>query len=78
MPLCWVRKIETLAATHVFADVMILVTIITILVYTFTRIDEHGFQPVVAVNTKTFLDAIGSMVYSYEGVGVILPVYEVA
>lgn len=78
-PLCWVRKIETLAPTHVFADIMILFTIITVLVYTFIKLDhEGGFQPVVPVNTKTFLDAIGSMVYSYEGVGVILPVYEVA
>jgi hypothetical protein len=32
-PLCWIRKIETLAWSHVFADVMILITIITIWVY---------------------------------------------
>lgn len=72
------RKIETLAPTHVFADLMILITVVTILTYVFIKLSDHPFQPVPAVNTGTFLDAIGSMVYSYEGVGVIIPVYEVA
>ena len=77
-PLCWVRKIETLAATHVFADAMILITICTLWVYAGIRIADKGFaDDVPAVNSHSFLDAIGSMVYSYEGVGVILPVYEV-
>jgi len=78
VPLCWVRKIEKLAVTHVFADVMIVVTIISVLVYTFQRYDTHGFQDVPAINGKTYLDVVGSMVYSYEGVGVIIPVFEVA
>jgi proton-coupled amino acid transporter len=78
VPLCWVRKIETLAPTHVFADLMIFITVVSILTYAFIKIDKDGFQPVPALNENTFIDAIGSMVYSYEGVGVIIPVYEVA
>lgn len=57
---------------------MILVTVISILTYVFIKLSKKPFQHVDAINTGTFLDAIGSMVYSYEGVGVIIPVYEVA
>jgi hypothetical protein len=31
--LCFVRKIEIFAATHLFADVMIVLTMLTIVVY---------------------------------------------
>jgi amino acid permease len=33
VPLCWVRKVEKLAATHLFGDIMIIFTVITIFVY---------------------------------------------
>lgn len=40
--LCWVRRIEIFAKTHVFADVMIVVTLIIIIVYASLQIKDHG------------------------------------
>lgn len=77
-PLCWIRKIEILAPTHIFADIMIVVTLVTLCIYAGMYIQEHGFaKDVPAIKGDTFLDAIGSSVYAYEGIGVVLPIYEV-
>ena len=78
IPLNWVRKIEPLANTHVFGDLMILITVVTIWVYAFIRLEKYDFQAVPALKENTFLDAIGSMIFSFEGIGCILPIYEAA
>jgi len=76
-PLCLIRKIEVLAPTHIFADIMIVVTLTTLMVYGGLYLNKHPWGDVPAINGPTFLDAIGSAVYSYEGIGVVLPIYEV-
>ena len=73
--LCFVRKIEVFAATHIFADVMILLAIVTIVSYGSVEIKDHGLKSDVEfLNYKTFTDAIGFSVYAFEGIGMILPV----
>ena len=42
VPLVMVRKIEVFAATHVFADIMIILTVIIIMVYAGIDIGEKG------------------------------------
>ncbi len=78
VPLCLVRKIEKFSITHIFADMLILITTIVILVYAMMQLSEHGWgNNVPLLNKATWLNMIGSAVYSYEGIGVVLPLLEV-
>ena len=78
VPLCLVRKIEKFAFTHIIADALILITTIVILVYALMQLSDEGWgngnQP---FNESKWLNMIGSAIYSYEGIGVILPLLEV-
>lgn len=76
--LCFVRKIEVFAATHIFADLMILLAIVTIVSFGTVEIKDHGLKSDVEFfNSKTFTDAIGFSVYAFEGIGMILPVQDI-
>lgn len=78
--LCFVRKIEIFASTHVFANVMICVTMLYVIVEGGFDIKNKGDftlgggTPPVA---STFATAIGFSIYSYEGIGIVLPVQDV-
>jgi proton-coupled amino acid transporter len=78
-PLCLVRRIEKFAFTFLIADILILATIIIITVYACLHVVEqkHWGRGVVPLNTETWLTVIGSAIYSYEGIGVVLPILEV-
>lgn len=80
VPLVFVRKISVFATTHLFGDIMIIITIVVLCVYAGIDIgDRGGFdtEGVAFLNTTLWPDAIGFSVYAFEGIGVILPVLEV-
>ena len=75
VPLVMVRKIEVLAPTHVFGDIMIGITFVVIIGYASASLSNNGvkmegIKPV----AQYWADAIGFSVYTYEGIGVILPI----
>lgn len=77
-PLCYVRKIEKFSSFHIFADVVIAITVVVIIGYASDSLAVNGpGNDIVFINTSTFLDMIGFAVYSYEGVGIMLPVREI-
>lgn len=43
VPLCFVRKIETFAKTHVLADIMIIVTLLSVVIYASFSVENYGF-----------------------------------
>ena len=84
-PLLWVRQLERLAFFHVFGNFMVLVVMITVVVFSSYNIAEHdGINSgVVALNSGNFslyfgssLLHLGSAVFAFEGVALIIPVYD--
>lgn len=77
--LCFVRRLEIFASTHIFADIVIFIAIITIMAYGGVKLKNEGsqFETIPPFNPETFTDAIGFSIYSYEGIGMIMPVRDV-
>jgi len=79
MPLVLIRKIEKFAFFHVFADIAIMIGIITIVVFGFLELKKNDWKfsdDTQMINNKTFLSFIGLSAYTFEGIGIILPVME--
>jgi proton-coupled amino acid transporter len=83
--LSWIRKLQIFAKTHVFADMMVMATLGTVVVYGANNMVEESGKAaaknehdVYLINPTTWTDAIGFSVFLFEGVGVILPVQEVS
>ncbi len=75
VPLVYVRKIEVFAPTHVFGDIMIAITFVVIIGYASASLANNGVQmDGVKPVGEFWADAIGFSVYTYEGIGVILPI----
>ena len=72
------RKIEKFAFFHIFADLAILVGVITITIYAGIELNDNGkfSDKVKLINTKTFLSFVGLAAYSFEGIGIIIPIME--
>ena len=77
--LCYVRKLQIFASTHVFADLIVVVTIVIIIIFASMNISRRGSMTMTVpfLNSYSFTDAIGFSVYCYEGIGVVLPIQDV-
>jgi len=78
-PLVYVRKIEVFAATHLFGDIMIIITVVVLCIYAGIDVGKDGWKTegIPALNTTLWPDAIGFSVYTFEGIGVILPIMDI-
>ncbi|KAI8090213.1 transmembrane amino acid transporter protein-domain-containing protein [Gilbertella persicaria] len=75
IPICWVRKIAKLSPIAVIADIFIAFGLICILYFSSAQIHDHGVgQNIILVNQNTFGLMIGTAIFSYEGIGMVLPI----
>ncbi|GAA5810209.1 hypothetical protein MFLAVUS_003628 [Mucor flavus] len=77
IPLALVRHIAKLSFTAIVADVFILFGLIVTLYFTAEQLTVHGIGPnVQAVNPANFALMIGTATFSFEGIGLIIPIVE--
>ncbi|KAL4167355.1 hypothetical protein KRP22_012841 [Phytophthora ramorum] len=77
-PLSWVRRIEYFALTNLFADLLILFGIVYIISYTVQTLDNApvGSATWVNFNSTSWDMMLGTAVYCFEGIGLVLPIYD--
>jgi len=76
LPLSLVRKIAKLSSTALIADVFILAGIVYLFYYEIGSLATYGFGDVVMFNSKNFPLFIGTAVFTFEGVGLVIPITE--
>ncbi|KAJ5814484.1 hypothetical protein N7474_006261 [Penicillium riverlandense] len=75
VPLAFIRKISRLGIVALLADVFIFIAIGYIYYYDLSEISRRGLEPTVKLfDTKTFTLTIGSSIFMFEGIGLILPI----
>uniref|UniRef100_M4BRX0 Amino acid transporter transmembrane domain-containing protein n=1 Tax=Hyaloperonospora arabidopsidis (strain Emoy2) TaxID=559515 RepID=M4BRX0_HYAAE len=77
-PLSWVRRIEYFALTNLFADLLILFGIVYIISYTVQTLDDApaNSSSWENFNSKSWAMLLGTAVYCFEGIGLVLPIYD--
>lgn len=77
LPLSLIRDISKLGFTALIADVFILLGLLYIYYYDArTLIGNGGISDVIAFNPATWSMFIGTAIFTYEGVGLIIPIQE--
>lgn len=76
IPLSLVRKIAKLSSTALVADVFILAGIIYLYQYEIRHVIDQGVADVKQFNSESFPLFVGTAVFTFEGVGLVIPITE--
>ncbi len=77
LPMSLIRDISKLGATALVADFLILLGLIYLYYYDiFTLVANHGVSDIVPFNPKDWTLFIGTAIFTFEGVGLIIPIQE--
>ncbi|QPC75883.1 hypothetical protein HYE68_006635 [Fusarium pseudograminearum] len=75
VPLALIRNISKLGPAALLADVFILIGIVYIWYYDIAALSQHGMDSTVKLfNPRDFTLTIGSGIFTFEGIGLILPI----
>ena len=75
--MAWVRNIAKFSFIFLFANTLIFCAIIIIITYSSVKIHADGISPdVVPLNTKGMWSMVGFSIYTYEGIGILMPVMQ--
>jgi len=73
--LALIRRVEIFAATYIFADFMVGITLFVVLCYAISSsIQESKLLDVKFFNSVTYSDAFGTSIFAYEAIGLIIPI----
>lgn len=74
-PISWVRKIEKFSFAFIFGNLLILLSCIVITSFCSNMIMSKGAATgFVPINYLSCLEMVGFSVYTYEGIGVVMPI----
>lgn len=76
VPLSLVRKIAKLSSTALIADAFILFGIVYLFQYEIRTLLDNGLADVKQFNSKSFPLFVGTAVFTFEGVGLVIPITE--
>ncbi|PWY93627.1 amino acid transporter [Aspergillus sclerotioniger CBS 115572] len=77
LPLSLVRDISKLGFTALVADLFILLGLIYLFYYDFLTIsNQGGIADIISFNPSTWTLFIGTAIFTYEGIGLIIPIQE--
>ncbi|CEP17914.1 hypothetical protein [Parasitella parasitica] len=77
IPFCWVRKIAKLSYLAIVADIFIAFGLVCVLYFCSSQIATHGVgKNIILVNRNDFGLMLGTAVFSFEGIGMVLPIVE--
>lgn len=77
LPLSLIRDISKLAATALIADFLILLGLVYLYYYNIlTIVTNHGVSDIVAFNSRDWTLFIGTAIFTFEGIGLIIPIQE--
>ncbi|KAF2752734.1 hypothetical protein EJ05DRAFT_267444 [Pseudovirgaria hyperparasitica] len=75
IPLALIRNISKLGPAALLADVFILIGLTYIWYFDIAHLAQHGMHPTVELfNPSSFTLTIGSAIFTFEGIGLILPI----
>jgi proton-coupled amino acid transporter len=77
LPLSLIRDISKLGFTALIADVFIMLGLIYLFYYDIsTIVDQKGVSDIIPFNANSWTLFIGTAIFTYEGVGLIIPIQE--
>jgi len=76
IPLSLFRTVKSFAIPAIMADVIVLLGIGTTVYYSIAEISDHGVKHVELFNSTKFAIFLGTSVYTFEGIALILPLHE--